>query len=64
MASIQQAAHWIMGGRDVSRRGGKFWLTPMYPGKFCYVIVCEDGGEHVLDCFDLLADDWELHYVE
>jgi hypothetical protein len=62
MADIKQAAKWIQEGRDVQRRqyAGRFWLTPYYPLRLSYEVVCADGGEHVLDCLDLLADDWEL----
>ena len=62
MADIKQAAKWVQEARTVQRSiyAGKWWASAWHPGLFQWCIVCADGGEHELDSFDLLADDWEI----
>ncbi len=62
MADIKQAAKWLQEGKDVQRTtyATRFWLTPYWPKKLTFDVVCADGGRHELDCFDLLAEDWEM----
>jgi hypothetical protein len=62
MADIKQAARWIQEDKTVERKSaaGKWWASACHPGLFMWCISCADGGEHELDCFDILADDWRI----
>ena len=62
MANVQQAAKWIQEDKTVQRAAyaGRWWASAWHPGLFQWCIGCADGGEHELDCYDLLADDWEI----
>jgi hypothetical protein len=61
MADIRQAVEWCKDGHSVQRAkyAGKVWMSSGVPW-FFLAIGCADGGEHILDGFDLLADDWEI----
>ena len=61
MADIQQAVRWMKAGHTVKRSStDKFWCSAWEPARISYDVSCADGGEHQLDFFDLLADDWEI----
>jgi hypothetical protein len=60
MADITQAAKWLLNGHAVAREREKFKLVPnTAPFRFTYTVECADGGDHVLDAYDLLATDWK-----
>ncbi len=59
MADIKQAAKWMQEGHTVKREStDRFWVSPWEPRRISYDVCCADGGEHILDLFDLQAEDW------